>query len=156
MKRSKITNLLIFIISAELIGVLSAVFSGGNFRSFYSSLNQPPFAPPAWLFPVAWGILYALMGISAFLIDESGHDLKRKALTIYWVQLFVNFLWSPVFFGFKSLTGAVVVIALLLILIIVMMVYFGKIRKSALYLNIPYLLWVMYATYLTIGVRVLN
>ncbi|HAJ97751.1 MAG TPA: tryptophan-rich sensory protein [Ruminococcus sp.] len=156
MKRSKITNLLIFIVSAELVGVLSAVVSGGNFKAFYSSLNQPPFAPPAWLFPVAWGILYALMGISAFLIDESGHDLKQKALVIYWVQLFVNFLWSPVFFGFKSLTGAVVVIVLLLMAVSVMILTFWKIRKSSAYLNIPYILWVAYATYLTIGVRALN
>ena len=156
MKRSKITNLLIFIVSAELVGVLSAVVSGGNFKAFYSSLNQPPFAPPAWLFPIAWGILYALMGISAFLIDESGHDGKRKALTIYWVQLFINFLWSPVFFGLKSLTGAVVVIVLLLMAVSVMILTFWKIRKSSAYLNIPYLLWVMYATYLTIGVRALN
>lgn len=156
MKRSKITNLLIFIVSAELVGVLSAVVSGGNFKAFYSSLNQPPFAPPAWLFPVAWGILYALMGISAFLIDESGHDLKQKALVIYWVQLFINFLWSPVFFGLKSLTGAVVVIVLLLMAVSVMILTFWKIRKSSAYLNIPYILWVAYATYLTIGVRVLN
>ena len=156
MKRSKITNLLIFIVSAELVGVLSAVVSGGNFKAFYSSLNQPPFAPPAWLFPVAWGILYALMGISAFLIDESGHDLKQKALVIYWVQLFINFLWSPVFFGLKSLTGAVVVIVLLLMAVSVMILTFWKIRKSSAYLNIPYILWVAYATYLTIGVRALN
>ena len=156
MKRSKITNLLIFIVSAELVGVLSAVVSGGNFKAFYSSLNQQPFAPPAWLFPVAWGILYALMGISAFLIDESGHDLKQKALVIYWVQLFINFLWSPVFFGLKSLTGAVVVIVLLLMAVSVMILTFWKIRKSSAYLNIPYILWVAYATYLTIGVRVLN
>jgi len=156
MKRSKITNLLIFIVSAELVGVLSAVVSGGNFKAFYSSLNQPPFASPAWLFPVAWGILYALMGISAFLIDESGHDLKQKALVIYWVQLFINFLWSPVFFGLKSLTGAVIVIVLLLLAVLVMILTFWKIRKSSAYLNIPYLLWVAYATYLTIGVRALN
>ena len=156
MKRFKITNLLIYIVSAELVGVLSAVVSGGNFRSFYSSLNQPPFAPPAWLFPIAWGILYALMGISAFLIDESGHDLKQKALVIYWVQLFINFLWSPVFFGLKSLTGAVIVIVLLLMAVSVMILTFWKIRKSSAYLNIPYILWVAYATYLTIGVRALN
>ena len=156
MKKEKLTTLLIFVIGTELVGALSALLSGGNFSAFYESLNQPPFAPPGWLFPVMWAILYALMGISAYQIYDSDDDRKSKALWIYFIQLAVNFSWSIVFFRFQSLLGAVIVIVILLILIALMMIAFGQIRKSAALLNIPYLLWVLFATYLTMGVYLLN
>lgn len=155
-KKQKLTNLFIFIIGTELIGALSGIVSGKNFKTFYQSLNQPPFAPPGWLFPVAWGILYALMGISIYLISEAKHANKKIAFGIYVAQLFVNFLWSPVFFRCKSLIGATVIIFILDILIIIMLIYFWKIRKSAALLNLPYFLWAAFATYLTVGFLVLN
>ena len=154
--KQKWTNLLLFIVGTELVGVLSAMLSGGNFSAFYRSLHQPPFAPPGWLFPVMWSILYVLMGISAFQIWESHSFRKKNALILYGVQLFANFLWSPVFFGLKSLWGAAVVVIAMLVLVIAMIVMFFRIRKSAAYLNIPYLLWTAFATYLTIGILVLN
>ena len=96
------------------------------------------------------------MGISAYQIYDSDDDRKSKALWLYGIQLAVNFAWSIVFFRFKALLGAVIVIVILLILIALMMIAFGRIRKSAALLNIPYLLWVMFATYLTMGVYLLN
>ena len=156
MQKQKTTNLLLFVIGTELIGALSGIVSGGNFKTFYNSLNQPPFAPPGWLFPVMWAILYATMGVSAYLVYQSEHSRKESALILYFIQLFLNFLWSPVFFRFKSLTGATVVILLLLILVILMIVRFWGIRKSAALLNIPYLLWIIFAAYLTIGFLLLN
>ena len=156
MKKEKLTTLLIFIIGTELVGALSALFSGKNFSAFYQSLNQPPLAPPGWLFPVMWAILYVLMGISAYQIYESEHSLRRNALLLYGIQLAVNFSWSIVFFRFKSLLGALLVIILLLILVALMMLLFGRIRKSAAWLNLPYLLWTAFATYLTIGIFLLN
>ncbi|MDE6004349.1 MAG: tryptophan-rich sensory protein [Oscillospiraceae bacterium] len=156
MKKQKLTNLLLFIVGTELVGALSGIISGKNFKTFYQSLNQPPFAPPEWLFPVAWGILYAIMGISAYLIYQTKHTNKTIAFKIYLLQLFVNFLWSPVFFRFKSLTGATIIISILLILIIIMLISFWKINKKASLLNLPYLLWTTFATYLTIGILVLN
>lgn len=156
MQKQKLTNLLLFIVGTELTGALSGIVSGGNFRTFYNALNQPPLAPPGWVFPVAWGILYALMGISAFLIWQTEHIRRKPALILYGVQLFVNFLWSPVFFRFHSLVGATVIILLLFALIIAMLLVFGHIRKSAAWLNLPYLLWVAFASYLTIGFLVLN
>lgn len=156
MGKQKLTNLLIFVVGTELVGALSGILAGGNFSVFYQSLLLPPFAPPGWLFPVAWAILYALMGISAYLIYSSSYRDKGRALFLYGLQLFVNFLWSPVFFGLKSLAGGVIVILVLLVLILVMLVSFRRIRKVAVILNIPYLMWIVYATYLTIGVWVLN
>ena len=156
MKKEKLTSLLIFVIGTELVGALSGLLSGGNFSEFYRTLEKPPFAPPGWLFPVMWAILYALMGISAFQIYEASDSHKSKALLLYFIQLAVNFSWSIVFFRFKSLLGAVVVIVLLLILVIWMIKQFGNIRKSAGLLNIPYLLWTAFATYLTVGIYLKN
>ncbi|WP_295087760.1 TspO/MBR family protein [Ruminococcus sp.] len=150
------TDLIIWIVGTELVGTLSALISGGNFSDFYNSLQQPPLAPPAWLFPVMWSILYALMGASAYLIWEKDDTRKKGAIILYGAQLFANFLWSPVFFGLKSLKGATAVVIAMLILIIAMIFSFLRINKTSAYLNIPYLLWTIFAAYLTIGVTLLQ
>lgn len=157
MKKHNIVDILIFIISAELVGALSALLSGG-FSDFYEKYNQPPLSPPAWLFPVVWTILYAVMGFSAYLIYSSDAKPrgKEKALTIYWIQLAVNFLWSIVFFRFEALWAAFAVILLLLGLIVLMILCFRKISPIAAYINIPYLLWVTFASYLNLAVAIIN
>ncbi len=157
MKKHSIVDLLIYIVSAEAVGALSALFSGG-FGDFFTKYEKPPLLPPAWLFPVVWTILYALMGISAYLIKTSGGDeyTVSRALKLYWIQLAVNFSWSIVFFRFEALWAAVVVILVLLALIIAMILSFKKIRPSAAYINIPYLLWVTFASYLTIAIAIIN
>lgn len=156
-KKYNITELLIFIVGTELVGALSALLSG-NFSEFYNSLVQPPFAPPGWIFPVVWAILYAVMGFSAYLVYSSDNDKAqiRTALTIYAIQLFINFSWSIVFFRFNLLTASSAVIIALLIMVGVMIISFWRITPLAGYINIPYLIWVAFATYLNIGVAVLN
>ena len=156
MKKFRVTELLISIVSAELVGALSALVSGGQFREFFAALEKPPYAPPAWLFPVAWAILYALMGYSAYLIYIADSNGRNKALKIYAAQLFVNFLWSPVFFGMKSLIGGLIVIILLDITVAIMICAFSKVRKKSALINLPYMLWCIYATYLTAGIYMLN
>ncbi len=159
MKKVNIPDLLVFVLSAEAIGAVSALLSG-SMKDFFEMYQPPPLQPPSWLFPVVWGILYALMGISAYLIYSKKTDSNvkqiRKALTVYWAQLAVNFSWSIVFFRFEALWAAAVVILVLLVMIVVMMVKFRKISPAAAYLNIPYLLWVAFASYLTIAVAVIN
>lgn len=156
MRKQKLTNLLLCIIGTELVGALSGIMAGGNFAGYYRSLRLPPCAPPGWLFPVAWAVLYALMGMTAYLIYSTPHRNRRKALMLYGVQLLVNFLWTPIFFGLHFLAGAVIVILLLLVLVVLMIVRFLSIRRLSAWLNVPYLLWVMYASFLTIGIWVLN
>ena len=150
-------NLAISIVLAELVGALSSLLSGNSNRE-YQALRQPPLSPPGWVFPVVWVILYALMGIAAYLIYQSDAELgeKKRALWFYAAQLFVNFLWSIVFFRFQAYWLSVIVILILDILVIVTMVLFARIRKSAMYLLIPYLAWLLFATYLDIGFAVLN
>lgn len=157
MKNIRWTELLSFIIGTELVGALSSLLSG-NFSSFYGELVKPPLAPPGILFPIVWAILYALMGISAYMIHASDADpnAKRKALTLYAVQLFVNFMWSIVFFRFEQIGAAAAVLLLLVILVGLMIVKFKQIRPLAGYLNLPYLLWTIFALYLNVGFLVLN
>ena len=154
MKKHSISDLVIYILSAELVGALSALLSG-SFSDFFLKYEEPPLLPPAWLFPVVWVILYALMGISAYLIHHEGGN-NKKALTIYWAQLAVNFMWSIVFFRFEALWASVAVIIALLALIIAMLASFRRIRPLAALINIPYLLWVIFAAYLNIATALIN
>ena len=157
MKKIKITDLLIFIVGTELVGVLSGIIAGNSF-SFYKEIVRPPFSPPGWIFPIVWIILYALMGISAYFIYTSKATVRQKnfALAVYAIQLVVNFLWSIVFFRLEMVGLSVIIILLLLLLIVVMICVFYRIRPVAAYLNIPYLLWTAFASYLNIGVLILN
>lgn len=157
MKRNNLYDLLIFVLSAELAGVLSSLFAG-NIGAVYQTLEKPPLSPPDWVFTVVWIILYALMGISAFLVYHSGAEPVRvkSALRIYWLQLVVNFSWSIVFFRFQAFWAAAVVLAILLILVITMLVKFAKIRPAAALVSVPYLIWILFAAYLNVATAVLN
>ncbi|MBQ3161373.1 MAG: tryptophan-rich sensory protein [Oscillospiraceae bacterium] len=157
MKKHNISDMLIYIISAEVIGAVSALLSGG-FSDFFDKYQEPPLLPPAWLFPVVWTILYAVMGYSAYLIHNSDADpvQKKNSLTIYWVQLALNFSWSIVFFRFEALWAAFAVIMALWVMIIAMIASFRKISPAAAYMNIPYLIWVTFAAYLNLATALIN
>lgn len=156
-KKQDVFTLAFYVVSAELVGGLSALLSGG-FKDFFDKYEQPPLQPPQWLFPVVWVILYAIMGVSAYLIHMAETDSisRKNAMTLYWGQLAVNFSWSIIFFRFELLWAAVAVILLLLALIISMIISFRKICPLAAYLNLPYLVWVVFATYLNIAIAVIN
>ncbi|MBE7043676.1 MAG: tryptophan-rich sensory protein [Ruminococcaceae bacterium] len=122
----------------------------------FAQLNQPPLSPPGWLFPVVWTILYTLMGISSYLIQQSDSPDKNTALRLYGIQLAVNFFWPILFFRFQAYLLSFFWILLLWVLIIVMIVQFYKIKPIAGLLQIPYLLWVTFATYLNLAIYLLN
>ena len=157
MKKKNIIELLIFILFAELVGALSALLTG-DFSQSYSVIVKPPLSPPGILFPIVWTILYALMGVSAFIIFKAKKPqmYKSAALKVYALQLFVNFLWSIIYFRFELLLLAAADIILLDVLVFVMIVRFFKIRPSAAFINIPYIIWLLFATYLNIATVILN
>ena len=157
MKKNNLYDLLIFVLSAELVGVLSSLFAG-NISTVYETLEKPPLSPSSWVFPIVWVILYALMGISAYLVYRSDSEPVRvkSALRVYWLQLLVNFSWSIVFFRFQAFWAAFVVLIILLILVITMLVKFAKIRPAAALINVPYLLWLLFAAYLNLTTALLN
>ena len=157
MKKFSLTDLLIFMVGTELVGAVSALISG-SFTGVYSALAKPPLSPPAAVFPVVWAILYALMGLSAYLIYASDEDSanRTQALGLYVIQLAVNFSWSIIFFRFRLLGAAMFVAILLFVLVLAMVIAFRKVRPFAAWLNLPYLAWSLFAAYLSIGFSILN
>lgn len=139
------------------VGIVAALITGGGMEVF-ESVNQPPLSPPAWLFPVVWTILYTLMGISSYLILTSDADREevQNALSVYAYQLAVNFLWPTFFFNFRWFFFSFLWLLLLIFLVISMIREFYKISKPAAYLNIPYLLWLLFAGYLNFTIWWLN
>lgn len=157
MKQFSLAKFLLFVIGTELVGALSALITGG-FSEFFDIYRAPPLQPPAPVFIVAWVILYALMGISAYLICTADYNKKaiRTSLTIYFIQLAFNFSWSIVFFRFQMLWTGALIIAIMIILVGVMIYLFCRIRKISAYLNIPYILWLCFALYLNISTALIN
>ena len=153
--RINLKRLLISLAISLGTGLLSGLISMSGMDSF-SSVVQPPLAPPAFLFPIVWTILYILMGISSYIVWESDSENKQKALAVYGLQLAVNFFWSIIFFNYQAYMFALIWIILLWVLIIIMIYEFSKVSKLSAILQIPYLLWVTFATYLTFGIFLLN
>lgn len=121
----------------------------------YNSLIQPSWAPPSFLFPIVWTILYALMGIS-YGILKSNSLLDSKASTLYYVQLFVNALWSILFFVFKWRLFSFVWILLLIVLVYLMIKDFYSKNKLSGLIQLPYLFWIIFASFLNLVVYILN
>lgn len=136
-------------------GLLSVLLTLGNFKA-YSALLQPPLAPPGWLFPIVGGILYILMGVSAYLVYECDTEEKYIGLAVYVLQLIFNFLWLIIFFNIRNLLFAFVWLVFLWVLVLAMTISFYKVNKTAGLLQIPYLLWVTFAGYLNIALYILN
>ena len=140
-----------------IVGGLSALFTIGSMKDF-AALNQPPLSPPGWLFPVVWTLLYILMGVASYLVLESQtsrEDLK-KAFKVYFLQLGFNFFWSIIFFSFGAYEIAFAWLLALFALIAITTVRFYRIDPAACILMIPYLLWVVFAGYLNLGIVYLN
>lgn len=121
----------------------------------YNSLQKPPLSPTSILFPIVWTILYVLMGISYGILDSKSL-IEPKINFIYYLQLFVNATWSLIFFTLKWRLFAFIWIIILDILVGVMIIDFFKKNKTAGLLQIPYLLWIIFASYLNLGVYLLN
>lgn len=121
----------------------------------YNTLVKPPLSPPGIFFPIIWSIIYLLMGISYFILKKNGNT-NIIISSVYYLQLFVNALWSIIFFILKWRFISIIWIILLDILVIVMIYLFYQKDKISGYLNIPYLIWSLFATYLTIGIYILN
>ena len=154
----KIKPYVVSVLIALAVGGLSAWLTMDS-MDIYSSINQPALAPPAWLFPVVWGILFVLMGISAALVYTDKYASpkeKASALKVYAIQLIVNFFWSLIFFNLRNYLFAFIWLILLWVLILIMIVKFYKIRPVSGLLQIPYLLWVTFAGYLNVMIFLLN
>lgn len=121
-----------------------------------SSLAQPPLSPPAWLFPIVWTILFTLMGISAARVYASDCAGKGDALFLYCIQLLVNFLWAVFFFTFQEFALSFFWLVFLILLVIMMALRFERCDVGSGKLQIPYLLWLLFAAYLNFAIWMMN
>lgn len=142
-------NIILPIALGGLVGLIISQFMD------YNTLQKPPLSPPGFIFGIVWSILYLLMGIAYGMLvykEKSDEEVSK----IYWTQLIINLIWPILFFVFKIRLFSSIWIIILLILVISMVIKFYKKDKIIGYSQIPYLLWIMFATYLNIGVYILN
>lgn len=138
-------------------GGLAALLTGSAMES-YSLVETPPMSPPGWVFPVAWTVLYILMGLASYLValSPASRDRRERALSIYALQLAVNFAWPVIFFKLSAYGAAFFWLLLLLALVLFTQLLFRHISSTAGKLLLPYLLWLLFALYLNLGVWLLN
>ena len=157
MKRKPWKTYLFWILLAEAVGALSGWLTREGNRLFQETAAQPPLSPPGWVFPVVWGTLFALMGISAARIRLSAPSPEqKKSINLFIAQLVVNFFWSLIFFNAQAYGFAFLWLLLLWVLVLLMILAFRKVDPLAAWLQIPYLLWLTFAAYLSFGVWYLN
>ncbi len=150
-------RLIISLIIPLAVGGLSAFITRGD-MDIYETVERPPLSPPGAVFPIVWTVLYIFMGISLYLIWNSGdiYADKNGAFMLFGIQLFLNFIWSPVFFSARQFLPAFVILLALFASVIAMILKFNKISRPAALLQIPYIIWLAAAGYLNIGVYLLN
>ena len=157
MKWRNIFKLVFAIAISQSAGLIGSLFTFTSVDSWYSMLERPVLSPPNWVFGPVWTTLYTLMGISAYLAWRAAKKKQRaEVVGVFLLQLALNAIWSIIFFGLQDPEFAFVEIALLWVVIIWNIVVFWKVSKVAAVLLIPYLLWVSFASYLTLSIAILN
>ncbi len=154
----RILKAILAIIVCQLAGIIGTVFTTPAIPTWYAGLVKPALNPPSWVFGPVWTLLYALMGIAAFIIWEKGFGRKdvKVALGLFALQLALNAIWSPIFFGLQNPGLALIVIAFMWIAIVFTIISFSRLSKIAAWLLVPYLAWVSFASYLNASIWMLN
>jgi benzodiazapine receptor len=154
----RISRLVCSVSVCLLTGFPGSYVTRDSIATWYAGLSRPPFTPPDWTFGVVWLSLYVIMGISAFLVWSAGIERKqvRVALGIFTLQLILNGLWTPIFFGLHLIGFALIEIVFLWIATLLMIIAFWRISKPATWLLVPYILWVSFAVVLNTSLFFLN
>jgi benzodiazapine receptor len=158
MRLKSITRLALSLFLCLSVGIAEGLVTRPEITTWYAGLVKPSWTPTPLVFPIAWTVLYILMAISFWrLWDlETRSAARTTAMTWFWIQLTLNALWSPVFFGWHGTRTALVIIVGLLIAIAATMIAASRAERAAAWLLAPYLLWVAYATTINIGIVVMN
>jgi benzodiazapine receptor len=158
LKLGELPKLALCIIICQLAGVFGFIFTSSSVLTWYPTLVKPSFTPPGWIISTVWISLFALMGISLFLVWREGIISMewKMALVIFFSQLLVNVLWSWAFFGKESPLAGFVVIVVLWLLIMQNIIRFWPISRFAALLLVPYILWVSFAAFLNYTILRLN
>ncbi|SDM66131.1 TspO/MBR family protein [Acetanaerobacterium elongatum] len=151
----RLKPLVISLLIPLVAGGLSGILTSGSMQ-LYQSIKKPPLSPPGWVFPVVWTVLYLCMGIAAYLISASESVYKGRALVLYGAQLVVNVLWPVFYFTLEWRLFSFAWLVLLIVLVLATTFYFFRISKTAGYLMLPYILWLLFAGYLNLATWLLN
>ena len=149
-------KLIIAILIPIGVGLLSFLLTRNGINNYSDNLIKPAFAPPSFLFSIVWTILYVLMGLSSYYIYESMSCHKGNCLLLYGLNLVLNFTWPIIFFNLEARLFAFLFILLLDIVVVLMTLCFYGIDKKSGYLNIPYIIWLLFATVLNLSIYILN
>lgn len=158
----QLLGLLVFLAASALVAGLGGLATASNVDGWYATADKAPWSPPNWVFGPVWTALYTAMAVAAWLVWRSRAEGTRPALTAYTVQLVLNLLWTPVFFGLYPVLGtpalwiAFVIIVALAVAVAVTVLYFGPISRAAGLLMLPYLAWVVFASSLNFWAAVYN
>jgi translocator protein len=157
MNMKKLLILLICVIFTLGIGALGGIATASGVNDWYTTIQKPSFNPPNYIFGPVWSVLYLLMGVSFYMIIQSPKSkIRTLAEIIFFVQIFLNFAWSFLFFKFQLLGLSFLEIILIWSSVLMMIIVFRKINKIAAYLQIPYFLWLSFASVLNAAIWVLN
>ncbi|MBP5209667.1 MAG: tryptophan-rich sensory protein [Clostridia bacterium] len=157
MDRKNAKALIVALLAPLGVGAAAALLSPGM-RDFYASgINRPPLSPPGWLFPVIWTLLYLAMGYASYLVWKRGDCIFRPtALLAYAVQLILHFFWPLFFFGLRAFALSFFWLLLLLTAALATLIYFFRCERRAGWWFSPYVVWLVFAAYLNLGVWILN
>lgn len=141
-----------------LLGLASGrLVPSGDENLWYQMLRKPAETPPGWVFPVAWTSLYILMGLAlAMIVNARGAKWRGPGLALFAVQLAANLAWSPLFFGAHQVFWALVLIVAIFVLAFATTIVFGRVRKAAAWLMVPYLVWLSFASILNYKIDRMN
>jgi translocator protein len=158
MELSGIIKLMVGILASFAAGGIGTLFTFKAIPTWYPTLKKPPYTPPNQAFGPVWTTLYILMGVSVYFVWQNGLDSNGAllAFVLFWIQLVLNAVWSFIFFGLKSKGGGVIAIIVLWLLILATIIASFRVSSWAGPLLIPYIVWVSIATYLNVGIWMLN
>jgi benzodiazapine receptor len=149
---------IISVVLCQVAGIVGSLFTTSAIPTWYANLKKPFFAPPNWVFAPVWTTLYLLMGISLFIVWNTGVEKSsvRKSIAIFSIQLLLNAFWSCLFFGLKSPLLGLIEITAMWFMILLTIFSFSKVSRKAALLLVPYLMWVSLASYLNYSILILN
>jgi tryptophan-rich sensory protein len=158
MKASSLVRLVVCVVLCLGVGAVGSLFTTPEIPTWYASLNKPAWTPPNGVFPIVWTTLYAMMAVTLWLLWERVPPSPARSTALGWflVQLTLNAIWSPIFFGAHATVTALIVIALLLVAIVMTIRATWPLHRPAAMLLFPYLAWIAYASTLNAGIVALN
>ena len=154
--KSLAVKIIVCAVICLLLGTLSGFSTIDSISSWYQFLNKPFFDPPNWIFGPVWTVLYIIMGVAFALVWHTPHEGRKRALQLFGVQFVLNLCWSFLFFNLHLLGIAYCEIVAMVIAISITIIAFHRVNKTAAFLLIPYLCWVLFATLLNFSIWLLN